>query len=154
MMKVCCKCKDEKDLEEFGNLHSSKDGKQKYCKECSRKKDKAHYKRSAKRRKNIRVSSKESIDRNRRIAVRHLLENPCVDCGHSDPLALDFDHVRGTKSREVCYIVASGWSEENLRAEIAKCEIRCLICHRVRTAKEGGWYYSYMRLVEELKDPC
>lgn len=33
-MKICCRCKIPKELEEFHNLKSSKDGKRHWCKEC------------------------------------------------------------------------------------------------------------------------
>lgn len=36
LTKICIKCNCEKELTEFGNLKSSKDGKHSYCKVCSR----------------------------------------------------------------------------------------------------------------------
>jgi len=35
-MKICCTCKESKTVDEFGSLHSTKDGLSKRCKPCSR----------------------------------------------------------------------------------------------------------------------
>lgn len=57
----------------------------------------------------------------------------CVDCGYADsPVALDFDHRDpATKSFQI-----SGNSTRSyaaLEAEIAKCDVVCANCHRIRT---------------------
>ncbi len=61
------------------------------------------------------------------------LESGCTDCGYRDhAVALDFDHVRGVKKWDI----ARGKYERNwddLLEEIAKCEVVCANCHRVRT---------------------
>jgi len=57
-------------------------------------------------------------------------ERGCVDCGFSGhPSALDFDHVDGEK----LLLVSSCKSRAQADAEIAKCEVRCANCHRIRT---------------------
>lgn len=56
---------------------------------------------------------------------------PCVECGVTlPPACMDLDHVRGQKRRTVGN--GSGFGVETLRAEIAKCEVRCPNCHRLR----------------------
>lgn len=68
-------------------------------------------------------------------AVNKLKNNPCVDCGGSfHTQVMDFDHVSGEKTANVSGLV------RRLRAtlavvlaEIAKCELVCANCHRVRT---------------------
>ena len=58
---------------------------------------------------------------------------PCLDCGVTFPsCAMDFDHVRGKKVRDVSYMVAKGKSDKLLLAEIEKCDLVCANCHRVR----------------------
>ena len=57
----------------------------------------------------------------------------CVDCGISDPRVLEFDHVTGTKLRDVCHAALS--SVEFAKAEAAKCELRCANCHRIKTVE-------------------
>lgn len=57
----------------------------------------------------------------------------CVDCGEMDPVVLDFDHIGG-KTFNVARM-SGRTSYEALRAEIAKCEIRCANCHRKMTAR-------------------
>lgn len=60
------------------------------------------------------------------------LEYGCADCGYSQhAVALDFDHVRGEKVAGVGAMVS--WSCEAILAEIAKCDVVCANCHRVRT---------------------
>jgi hypothetical protein len=58
---------------------------------------------------------------------------PCADCGQRyDCEQMDFDHVRGSKS----FNIGNAWwdtSVERLLAEIAKCDVVCAVCHRLRT---------------------
>lgn len=68
--------------------------------------------------------------RNRQFIYEHLLNNPCVDCGESDTIVLDFDHVIGDKVNNVTVGANKGWSLKKLKDEINKCEIRCANCHR------------------------
>lgn len=68
-------------------------------------------------------------------ALRQLrLESGCVDCGYKEHAeALDFDHVVGEKEFGVLQGVRQGFSWDRIMAEVAKCEIVCANCHRVRT---------------------
>jgi hypothetical protein len=62
------------------------------------------------------------------------MERGCADCGYkSRPEALDFDHVRGTKVADMRTMLRRG-REDAIWEEVAKCEVRCANCHRVRTA--------------------
>jgi len=60
-------------------------------------------------------------------------QNPCADCGISYPYyVMDFDHVRGQKQKNVMELVPS-LSKKKIDDELAKCEIVCSNCHRIRT---------------------
>ena len=78
--------------------------------------------------------------RDRKVAVareyvRELKEaSPCMDCGQKFPfMCMDFDHVSDDKQYSVGSLVGSGASLDLLKKEIAKCELVCANCHRVRT---------------------
>ena len=45
---------------------------------------------------------------------------------------MDFDHVRGKKHANVMELIPS-LSKKKIDEEIAKCEIVCSNCHRIRT---------------------
>lgn len=68
------------------------------------------------------------------------LAGGCIDCGEVDPIVLHFDHVRGKKLGNVTTMAHAQRPLEVLRAEIAKCEVRCANCHTRRTASTGGWW--------------
>jgi hypothetical protein len=71
------------------------------------------------------------------LLVEFFRERPCVDCGESDPMVLEFDHL-GEKS----FNIAKGLRTHSWQAvldEIAKCEVVCANCHRRRTAHRGGF---------------
>jgi hypothetical protein len=48
---------------------------------------------------------------------------------------MDFDHVSGKKENNVGTMVAHGWNRDRVLAEIAKCDLVCANCHRIRTKK-------------------
>ncbi len=60
---------------------------------------------------------------------------PCTDCGGSFPICcMDFDHRIGTKkSYCVGTMVAHHYSMNLIEKEVAKCDLVCANCHRVRT---------------------
>ena len=59
---------------------------------------------------------------------------PCVDCGgRFPPFLMDFDHVRGTKVTILAKLRSGRASLSKIEAEIAKCEVVCANCHRIRT---------------------
>jgi hypothetical protein len=70
----------------------------------------------------------------------YLTIHSCVDCGESDPVVLDFDHVRGEKRLPINTIIVSWLSLAVLKLEIEKCEVRCANCHRRRHARKDGFY--------------
>lgn len=62
------------------------------------------------------------------------LARGCADCGWSRwARGLDWDHVRGVKVTTVAILIGkiAPWSE--VLAEMAKCEVVCANCHRLRT---------------------
>jgi hypothetical protein len=62
-----------------------------------------------------------------------------VDCGETDPVVLEFDHVRD-KLKDIGYMVTVGFSWSAIQLEIEKCEVRCANCHRRKTARVQGIY--------------
>lgn len=63
-------------------------------------------------------------------------DRPCMDCGGVFPLeCMDFDHRDPlTKKWNISHLVRRCRDDlTELRAEIAKCDVVCANCHRVRT---------------------
>lgn len=67
--------------------------------------------------------------------LRELREVPCADCGgRFAPHQMDFDHRdSSTKSFNVMTGRAMLMSTAKLMAEVAKCDVVCVVCHRIRT---------------------
>lgn len=60
--------------------------------------------------------------------------NPCTDCGQRFPVCcMDFDHVRDAKAYNIGSMFAHHYSKELIEEELAKCELVCANCHRIRT---------------------
>ena len=73
------------------------------------------------------------VKEQQRLINEYKMEHGCVDCGYSKhPYALDFDHLRD-KKYNIGSLARSRCSPETLWSEIAKCEIRCANCHRIKT---------------------
>src|SRR5205807_1562968 len=64
--------------------------------------------------------------------IRQAKSVPCMDCGVSYPYyVMDFDH-RGEKEGLVSVMINT-LSPTRIRAEMAKCDVVCSNCHRIRT---------------------
>ena len=124
-------------ISNFNKRAKSPDGLQIYCKTCNSDKLKAHYKNQPERYKEKNKRRKRS---RQEFIIAYLLGHPCIDCGESDIVVLEFDHVRGSKRKELATLVLDGVSLETLKEEIAKCDVVCANCHRRRTAKRLGSY--------------
>lgn len=61
------------------------------------------------------------------------VQTGCTDCGYNrHPDALDFDHLPGVVKRSgISYLMRR--SRQAILDEIAKCEVVCANCHRIRT---------------------
>jgi len=72
----------------------------------------------------------------KRALVQALKKAPCVDCHGVFPTAvMEYDHLQD-KVRNVSQMVTSKRSgPKQVMAEIAKCDLVCANCHRVRTAR-------------------
>lgn len=67
--------------------------------------------------------------------LRELRQVPCADCGgRFEPHQMDFDHRDpATKSFNLMTGRAMLMSTPRLLAEVAKCDVVCANCHRLRT---------------------
>ena len=66
-------------------------------------------------------------------------DQPCADCGNRFPsYVMDFDHIKGTKRFNISKAMHGTWSIKTMRAEMAKCEVICANCHRIRTHGGGS----------------
>lgn len=142
--KVCTgPCEQPKSLDEFPNKKDGKDGFGSRCKECCRTLAKAHYhNNSVYRERTRKQATARQMEKRRDLTLyvlRTLHESGCIDCGETDPLVLEFDHLKD-KFLGISQMVRDYYSIDEIKTEIAKCVVRCANCHRRKTAKERNYY--------------
>ena len=142
-LKKCTGCNVEKELQEFSQktktkLHSR-------CKVCVRAKIREHYQKNKSYyiAKSLR-HNKRYINQNRQFVWDYLKLHPCIDCNESDPVVLEFDHLRD-KDKDISNMMHQAFSLERIKEEIAKCEVRCANCHRRKTAEQFNWYKDVVK---------
>jgi hypothetical protein len=137
--RVCTGCLRELPMSEFGIKNKVTGRRNRRCRACVAAASRAHYyrNRDAYLARNRRAKKTRSKKQNLRLL--YLSTHPCVDCGESDPVLLDFDHRDGsTKIAPVARLI---WERrwDLVWDEIAKCDVRCVRCHRRKTARDFGW---------------
>lgn len=135
--KVCNKCLQEKPSEEFPLKNKLRGTRQKVCKRCmAERSNRWYYANRDAHIKNVRMNTTKYRNEASQYTWDYLASHPCVDCDESDPIVLEFDHVRGEKFAAISSMVGQGFPLDRIKEEIEKCEVRCSNCHRRRTAKE------------------
>ena len=146
-MKSCSHCHEKKPESCFGRDRGKKDGLTSRCKLCKRKQERDYYNNPLTGRKKAYKSRKKRvIKENQKILYRYLESQHCLDCGEKDIVLLDFDHVGDDKVLAVSQMLLNGYSWNTIKKEIAKCDVVCANCHRLRTARRANWkIYNYSR---------
>src|ERR1017187_3969227 len=68
-------------------------------------------------------------------ALAVLKSKPCTDCGKTDlPGLMDHDHVPERGEKKFC-INAATMKKLGFAEELAKCDLVCVRCHRIRTLR-------------------
>jgi hypothetical protein len=136
VLKQCVDCKELKPLSEYHRSRRRADGRQPRCRPCNIRINKEWYASNpeAKAQRMYEYARGRKREMQWRI-LDYLREHPCVDCGESDPVVLEFDHLRD-KIRNVSAMMRQRWS--SIVAEIEKCEVVCANCHRRRTAARSN----------------
>lgn len=139
-MKTCSICKLEKAHSEFHKRSRSKDGYTSQCAACKNGIDQSYYERNTDKFKarNDKVRAENTLK-----LLEYLSVHPCVDCGESDVVVLEFDHKDGNPDNRVTNLLTGSWAK--VLEEIAKCDVRCSNDHtRVthRRANTPRWNYA------------
>ena len=137
-MRRCGRCGEVKAADEFAWRRKARGQRDNYCRPCRARLQQEHYSLNRERYIESAVRRRTELASQRAaFLIEYFASHPCVDCGGSDPVVLEFDHL-GEKS----FNIAKGLRDrswEALVAEIAKCDVVCANCHRRRTAVRGGF---------------
>lgn len=137
-MKRCSRCGDTKPEADFMWRRKALGQRDSYCRRCRANYKQEHY--AANKARYV----KNASALNRKVAVQrtlwlleYLADNPCTDCGETDPVVLEFDHLGDKKFNISSNFTWLAW--DLICAEVEKCEVVCANCHRRRTALRGGF---------------
>lgn len=136
-MKTCSLCKTEKPLGDFARKNQKFTSR---CKTCNNEYFKKWYKSNQKTQiTRVKENAKSRRDIAKQYVKNYLETHPCVMCGNSDILVLEFDHLRD-KTQTISSMIQESKSLDVIKAEINKCQVLCANCHKVKTHKEQNTY--------------
>jgi hypothetical protein len=137
-VKRCSGCSEDLPLDAFGPNKARRDGLQTHCRPCRSTYSSAYYERTKVRYADVRAAaSARAKQQSIAFVHQHLAEHPCVDCGNADIRVLEFDHL-GDKTWNISVMLNGGYPPSLIASEIAKCDVVCANCHRIRTYSRGG----------------
>lgn len=139
-MRTCYMCGETKPETEFAFADMAKGTRQRHCRTCQASYRRAHYLANGEdyiRREVARINAYRT--ENRALMLAYLLAHPCVDCGRTNPVMLDFDHRDPSTKKGNVSELAMRKPWRLVLVEIAKCDVRCANCHLRRTAQQFNW---------------
>lgn len=149
---LCHKCGETKQRSEF---YSRAGGKHRTpCKTCINVRKRAYEIAHASR---YLENSRERMRARRARLMRRVrdlkMSLGCIDCGYKrHPAALHFDHVAQNKNDFVSRLMHNCVRWDTISLEIAKCQVRCIVCHRKRTKSSGVWAKSRDKMPPKLAE--
>lgn len=133
-MKNCGMCKEDKPEEDFAWKVQGK-RLQSHCRVCQREYRRIHYENN----KQMYIDKAAKWREEQKIIFYSWLSRQeCTDCRNSDMRVLEFDHL-DNKDYDIGKKIGV-IKFEVLMEEVAKCEIVCANCHKIRTCTRGNFY--------------
>src|SRR5258707_7901358 len=134
----CGRCGELKPLSAFSWRRRARLQRDNYCRPCRADYKREHYLANRERYIAAAARRREALIAERmRFLVEFLRERPCADCGETDPVVLEFDHLTAKAFGISVGLRNHRW--DDVLREIDKCEVVCANCHRRRTASRGGF---------------
>lgn len=137
-MKKCTKCNIQKELTNFRprnqNCFYS------WCISCEREYQREYYRNSEEKKIQLQRSLEKRKKQKQILWWNWLLDHPCP-CGEANPLLLELDHetpLLDAKVKRIASLINTGvsWSTVLDTIKSQKCQVLCVKCHRLKTAKE------------------
>jgi hypothetical protein len=132
----CGRCLELRPIKHYAWRRKARGQRDNYCSRCRAEYKREHYVANRSRYIERALTRKQVVVTQRtEYIVEFFRTRPCVDCGETDPVVLEFDHV-GNK----LFDISKGLRDRSWQTvldEIAKCEVVCANCHRRRTARRG-----------------
>jgi len=135
--RKCHRCGEVKPADAFAWRRRSKLQRDSFCRPCRKAYGREHYLANRERYIEQARGQRKRLQLKRTLyLIEYFATHPCVDCGETDSVVLNFDHLRDKQfniGQELC---RHKWS--SILAEIEKCEVVCANCHRRRTGSRCG----------------
>ncbi len=146
----CCRCGESKAPDEFAWRRKAQGQRDTHCRPCRSAYGKEHYAANKQRYIDQAAERKRRVGRERwAYLIDFFAANPCSDCGETDPLVLEFDHLEDKAFDISQGLISRPWTV--VLDEVAKCDVVCANCHRRRTAQRGGFMRAAVAQLVERK---
>jgi hypothetical protein len=142
--RLCRGCGVAHPIHDFPFKNASSGRRHARCRSCCRLVSQQHYvnNKPAYLHRNQRNNPLQR-EANRIFVTQFLSEHPCVKCGTSNPVVLEFNHVNpATKTANICDMIHFRVSPDRIKLEIAKCEVLCANCHQRHTTSQRLTHYK------------
>jgi hypothetical protein len=135
--KKCYRCGELKTPEHFAWRNKASGRHDSFCRPCRSAYKKEHYAANRQRYIDRAGTRKRELALERTLyLIEYFRSHPCADCGETDPIVLEFDHLRDKSFSVGMDLARRGWQQ--ILDEIEKCQVVCANCHRRRTAIRRG----------------
>lgn len=133
----CYRCGDVKPLGDFAWRRKAENQRDTFCRPCRSTYGKEHYAANRERYiEHARIQKQQLRLERTSYLIEYFQARSCIDCGETDPVVLEFDHLREKSFSIGAALTSRSW--QSILDEIEKCEVVCANCHRRRTAGRGG----------------
>jgi hypothetical protein len=136
-MRRCGRCGQLKPIDEFNWRRKERNQRDNMCRPCRADYKREHYLANKQRYvAQARARARRLYVERTQYLIEFFASHPCVDCGETDSVVLEFDHLADKEFDVGRALPYRNW--QSILEEIEKCEVVCRNCHRRRESKRAG----------------